>query len=180
MGTDFLVIVIDSRPLYEGRRMAKALDEAGIDTDYGLVNGASYLIQSATKVILGAHSIMADGSVTSRIGTASVALLAKSSNVPILVACEAVKFSDRVQLDSISFNELGDPLELLPTACERSADASLLELRDKLPGNLRMINMLYDVTPAAYVQAAICEVGVIPTTSALVIYHEMSDYTTSY
>ena len=60
-----------------------------------------------TKVLLGAHAVLANGSVLSGVGTAQVALVAKASNVPVLVCCETYKFSERVQTDSFVFNELG-------------------------------------------------------------------------
>jgi len=43
----------------------------------------------------------------SRAGTAQVALIAKAFNVPVLVVCETHKSSERVQTDSIVYNELG-------------------------------------------------------------------------
>jgi len=43
----------------------------------------------------------------SRAGTAQVALIAKAFNVPVLVACETHKSCERVQTDSIVYNELG-------------------------------------------------------------------------
>jgi translation initiation factor eIF-2B subunit delta len=41
-------------------------------------------------------------------------MLAHSHGVPALVCCETYKFAERVLLDSICFNELGDPDELIP------------------------------------------------------------------
>lgn len=52
-GKFFTVAVIDSRPRYEGRQMAQVLDELGVPVEYGLVNGANYLMQGATKVYVG-------------------------------------------------------------------------------------------------------------------------------
>ena len=43
----------------------------------------------------------------SRIGTATISLIAKSYNVPVLVCCETYKFSERVQADAFVSNELG-------------------------------------------------------------------------
>ena len=43
----------------------------------------------------------------SRIGTAVIALVAKSYNVPVLVCCETYKFCDKVQTDAFVNNELG-------------------------------------------------------------------------
>ena len=49
----------------------------------------------------------------SRIGSAMVSLVAKRSNVPVLVCCETYKFCDRVQTDAFVFNELGKLERLL-------------------------------------------------------------------
>ena len=43
----------------------------------------------------------------SRVGTAQVALMAKACNVPVLVACKTQKRCERVQADSIVYNEIG-------------------------------------------------------------------------
>lgn len=58
-------------------------------------------------VLVGAHSIHSNGSVYSRAGTALVAMLAKQHSVPVVVCCETYKFSEGVQLDSFTKNELG-------------------------------------------------------------------------
>lgn len=61
-----------------------------------------------TKVLLGAHALLANGYVMSRAGTAQIALIAKSYNVPVLVCCETHKFSERVQTDAFVYNEIGE------------------------------------------------------------------------
>lgn len=58
-------------------------------------------------MIFGAHGLLANGYVMSRIGTSLIALVAKSYNVPVLVCCETYKFCDKVQTDSFVTNELG-------------------------------------------------------------------------
>ena len=66
-----------------------------------------------TKVLFGAHALLANGYVMSRIGTSQLALVARSHNVPVLVCCETYKFVERVQTDSFVFNELGSLLAFL-------------------------------------------------------------------
>jgi len=73
-------------------------------------------MKEVTKVFLGAHTLFSNGTVLSRAGTASVAMTAHSFNVPVIVCCETYKFTERVQLDSFVFNELGDPDELVDTS----------------------------------------------------------------
>lgn len=58
-------------------------------------------------MMVGAHALLANGYVMSRIGTALIALVAKSYNVPVLVCCETYKFCDKVQTDAFVNNELG-------------------------------------------------------------------------
>ncbi len=58
-------------------------------------------------MFLGAHALLANGYVMSRVGTSQVALVAKAFNVPVLVCCETYKFCERVQTDSFVSNELG-------------------------------------------------------------------------
>ena len=61
----------------------------------------------ATKVFLGAHALLANGCVMSRVGSSQIALVAKSFNVSVLVCCETYKFCERGQTDSFVLNELG-------------------------------------------------------------------------
>ena len=76
------------------------------------MQSVSYIITEVTKVFLGAHAVLANGCVMSRVGTSQVALIAKAQNVPVLVCCETYKFSEKVQTDSFVFNELGTYLPL--------------------------------------------------------------------
>ena len=67
-----------------------------------------------TKLFLGASSMLLNGTLVARAGTALVCMLAHQHGVPALVCCETYKFAERVLLDSICYNELGDPDELIP------------------------------------------------------------------
>lgn len=106
-GKKFHVIVVDSRPIYEGQGMLTKLINAGITCSYVLINGINFIMSSVTKILLGAHALLSNGYVMSRIGTAQVALLAQEYNKPVLVCCETYKFSERVQTDSYVYNEIG-------------------------------------------------------------------------
>lgn len=158
---DFRVIVVDSRPLAEGRDMLKDLRKVGIPCCYVLLNALSYVLSDVTKVILGAAALLSDGSVLGRVGTAGVAALMASSQsrAPVLVCCETYKISNRVQLESITGNELGNPKDVL---------------NEELPPNLRVLNLLYDLTPTAFVSGIVTEMGILPPTSVAVLLREMN------
>ncbi|KAJ5678120.1 translation initiation factor eIF-2B subunit delta [Penicillium maclennaniae] len=214
-GKRFRVSIIDSRPLFEGKNLARALANAGLDVQYSLMHGVSHVIKDATKVFLGAHAMTSNGRLYSRVGTALVAMSAKERaggvEVPVIVCCETVKFTDRVALDSIVVNEIADADELVtnqlpqqvtgladpgahtpapvdpkkggkaaaskeptpaPSASSRAPAASpLTEWKDT--SNLQLLNIMYDVTPAEYVDMVITEMGSLPP-SAVPIVHRMS------
>lgn len=184
-GKDFRVIVTDSRPLLEGREMLHDLVEYDIPCTYILLNSLSYvMVKEVTKVFLGAAALMSDGSVMNRIGTASVALMAKSHNIPVLFCCESYKISNRVQLESFTHNELGNPKEIAmisSTPTDNSDPKSILDLdhAEKIK-NLRLLNLTYDLTPREFVSGIITELGILPPTSVAVILREMNQNFTTY
>ncbi|CCE64935.1 hypothetical protein TPHA_0J01130 [Tetrapisispora phaffii CBS 4417] len=111
---DIEVTVVDSRPLFEGRKMAEFLRRNGVKVTYALITSLDTIFNMKVDyVFLGTHSILSNGFLYSRAGTAMVAMSAKQKNIPVLVCCESLKFSQRVQLDSVTYNELADPNDLV-------------------------------------------------------------------
>ncbi|XP_014663829.1 PREDICTED: translation initiation factor eIF-2B subunit delta-like [Priapulus caudatus] len=160
----FQVIVVDSRPKLEGKEMLRRLVKHGITCSYVLINAISYIMPEVSKVILGAHALLANGYVMSRCGSSQITLMAKSYNVPVLVCCETYKFCERVQTDSFVSNELGDPDDLVRIDYNK---APLADWREKK--YLSLLNLVYDVTPPDFVNVVITEVGMIPCTSVPVV-----------
>lgn len=109
----FRVIIVDSRPLFEGKKLAKILTSNGLKVQYALINSITSIFQDVDTVFLGAHAMLSNGFLYSRVGAALIAMTAKKRNIPVLVCCESIKFSDRVQLDSVTLNELGDNDDLI-------------------------------------------------------------------
>ncbi|XP_018560851.1 translation initiation factor eIF-2B subunit delta [Anoplophora glabripennis] len=165
-GKKFEVVVIDGRPLFEGREMARRLVEAGIKCTYVLINAVSYIMSSVTKVLLGAHALLTNGYVMSRIGTAQVALVAQAYNKPVLVCCETYKFSERVQTDSFVYNEIDDP-DKLSVMGSSEKPSPLNNWKDN--SKLTPLNLLYDVTPPDLVTAVVTEIAILPCTSVPVV-----------
>ncbi|KAL2851456.1 hypothetical protein BJY01DRAFT_209041 [Aspergillus pseudoustus] len=211
-GKKFRVSIIDSRPLFEGKNLARTLANAGLEVQYSLINGISHAIKDATKVFLGAHAMTSNGRLYSRVGTALVAMSAKERaggvEIPVIVCCETVKFTDRVALDSIVVNEIADADELVVTEAPHQltdlpdpaaaaqpepkkggktaasnpspAESNTASKKDGSPltdwrdtPNLQLLNIMYDVTPAEYVDMVVTEMGSLPP-SAVPIVHRMS------
>uniref|UniRef100_A0A0D9VWV1 Translation initiation factor eIF2B subunit delta n=1 Tax=Leersia perrieri TaxID=77586 RepID=A0A0D9VWV1_9ORYZ len=169
LGRKFRVIVVDSRPKLEGQGLLRRLVEKGINCTYTHINAISYIMHEVTRVFLGASSILSNGTVYSRVGTASVAMVAHAFGIPVLVCCEAYKFHERVQLDSICANELGDPDIILKVP----GKADLGHLKNMADNeNLQLLNLTYDATPSDYVSMIITDYGMLPPTSVPVIVRE--------
>ena len=107
LGKQFRVVVVDSRPKLDGQALLRRLVAKGLNCTYTHINAISYIMHEVTRVFLGASSVLSNGTVYSRVGTACVAMVAHAFRVPVLICCEAYKFHERVQLDSICSNELG-------------------------------------------------------------------------
>jgi translation initiation factor eIF-2B subunit delta len=158
------VIVVDSRPLLEGRVMLEKLRQANIECSYILLNALTYVLQDVTKVLLGASALMSDGSVLGRVGTACVALAAHAQHIPVLVCSETYKISNRVQLEALTGNEIGNP--------EAVSSETLKDWKEL--DNLKLLNLVYDLTPASFVSGIVTEFGIVPPTSVAVLLREMN------
>ncbi|KAM3932232.1 translation initiation factor eIF2B subunit delta isoform 2-T2 [Leptodactylus fuscus] len=163
-GKRFRVIVVDSRPRLEGRETLRRLVNCGIHCTYIMITAISYILPEVSKVFLGAHALLANGYVMSRVGTSQIALIAKAHNVPVLVCCETYKFCEKVQTDSFVSNELDDPDDLIVTRKGRCP----LKQWEKNEW-LRLLNLVYDVTPPDLVDLVITDLGMIPCTSVPVV-----------
>lgn len=166
-GRQFRVVVVDGRPWLEGKEQLRRLARHGVECSYILINALSFIMPEVSKVFLGAHAILANGAVMSRAGTAQIALMAKAFNVPVLVACETHKSCERVQTDSIVYNEIGDPDELVQNLAGSVKKPILTNWRARK--SLNLLNITYDVTPANLVSAVVTELAILPCTSVPVI-----------
>lgn len=164
-GKNFRVIVVDSRPLFEGKNLARALATLGLQVQYALTTTIGHAIKDVTKVFLGAHAMMSNGRLFSRVGTAVVAMTAKEADIPVIVCCESIKFTDRVALDSIVMNELAPPDELI---LQGDSSSQLAKWRE-VP-NLQLLNLMFDLTPAQYITMVITEHGSLPPSSVPVVH----------
>ncbi|OZJ06397.1 hypothetical protein BZG36_00649 [Bifiguratus adelaidae] len=170
-GKQFRVIVVDSRPRLEGKTLLARLVKAGIDCTYVMISALSFVMRDVSKVILGAHALLSNGAMYSRVGTSLVAMSAKDLHIPVIVCCETFKFVNRTQVDSLVLNETADPDELVSTPL---GDKNTL-VNWKQESNLGVLNLLYDVTPSEYITVVVTEVGLIPCTSAPVIWREYNE-----
>uniref|UniRef100_A0A7S1STN3 Translation initiation factor eIF2B subunit delta n=1 Tax=Tetraselmis chuii TaxID=63592 RepID=A0A7S1STN3_9CHLO len=170
-GVAFQVIVIDARPHCEGRGLMAKLLAAGVHCSYEHINALSFIVKQVTKVFLGAAGVLSNGVVLSRVGTAAVGMTAAAFNIPVMVCCETYKFNERVQLDSITSNELGDPNALTSQQPSHATDECAL-MGWENQSNLILLNLTYDAMPADFVTMIITEIGMVPPSSVPAILRE--------
>ncbi|KAL7054111.1 hypothetical protein AAHC03_026547 [Spirometra sp. Aus1] len=109
-GRLFSVLVVDSRPSFHGRKMFFELRKAGIPCELTHIAALPMVAKKVSLTILGAHSLLNNGHVIARVGTAQVAnIVSAVAHTPVLVCAETYKFWERAQSDAFEFNELSDP-----------------------------------------------------------------------
>ncbi|KAG9250898.1 initiation factor 2 subunit family protein [Emericellopsis atlantica] len=109
-GKDVNVIVIDDPFNPVGSEFAKRLRAYGFgkikySPNLGLL--PDYL-KLADLVLAGAEATFSNGAMYARAGTADVAMYAKNMNVKFVSLCETINYTERVSVDSLTYNEI-DP-----------------------------------------------------------------------
>lgn len=146
------VYVDETRPLLQGARLTCwELDRENIPVVLITDNMAGYLMQKGeiSMVVTGADRIARNGDTANKIGTYSVAVLAKEHGLPFYIAAP---------LSTIDFSITGGSEILIE---ERDPD----EVREiggrclSLP-NVEVRNPAFDMTPARYISAIITEKGI--------------------
>jgi methylthioribose-1-phosphate isomerase len=151
-GAKIDVFADETRPFLQGSRLtAWELQQDGIPCTIITDNMAGHFLQSGRIgcVVVGADRIAANGDVANKIGTYSVAVLAKENGVPFYVAAP-VSTLDLALEDGAAI-----PIE------ERAAsEVTDIGGRRVAPPGIAVRNPAFDVTPARYVSAIVTERGV--------------------
>lgn len=230
-GKRFNLVIVDSRPLFEGKKLLAELVDTPVEAprsdsesdvllirrgaqqppitrdrlkvNYVLINSlSSSVLEDVDCAFLGSHAMLSNGYLYSRVGTAMVAMMCHRRNIPVLTCCESIKFSDRVQLDSVTTNELADPEDLLANVSsqqppqkkslaleqlmkeqepekkpakkgDKAEETELDPLSDwKNIPLLNILNIMYDLTPPQYINKVVTELGALPPSSVPVILRE--------
>ncbi|MHB1131312.1 MAG: S-methyl-5-thioribose-1-phosphate isomerase [Chloroflexota bacterium] len=146
------VFVDETRPFLQGARLtAWELEQAGIAHTLITDSMAGHFMKSAVNlVVVGADRIAANGDVANKIGTYSVAVLAKENGVPFYVAAPLSTVDRSLATGGQIPIEERDPEEVASFAGIRTAHLGV-----------RAAHPAFDVTPSRYVGAIITEVGVL-------------------
>ena len=153
-GYDFHVFSDETRPLLQGARLTSyELEKHGIDVTLICDDMAGYVMKKGliNAVLVGCDRIAANGDTANKIGTASLAVLAKYYNIPFYV------------LGPYSTIDLNTPTGDEITIEEREPD-EIKEMFFEKPTALRetkCFNPAFDVTDAELITAIITDKGII-------------------
>lgn len=161
-GHDLHVFVDETRPLLQGARLtAWELMQRNIKATLICDSMAAQVMREkkVQAVVTGADRIAANGDSANKIGTYSVAVLAKAHGIPFYIAAPSSTFDLSI--------ESGDEI---PIELRSSEEISHGFGRQTAPDGVNVYNPAFDVTPAEYIRAIITEKGVIdPVTREKVI-----------
>lgn len=136
------MIITESRPLCEGRKLAERLSAWQIPTTYITEAQMGLFVGQADAVLVGADSVLPNGDVINKAGTYLLALAAQDQRVPFYACCESFKFRET--------NE-APPLEEMSAAELQVPDWPWVRPR----------NIYFEVVPARLVHGWITEDGLI-------------------
>lgn len=152
-GLPIHVFVDETRPFLQGARLtAWELQQAGIPLTLITDNMAGYFMRRGDIdcIIVGADRIVANGDVANKIGTYSLAVLAKAHGLPFYVAAP----TSTIDMSLPSGEHI--PIE------ERPAEEVVRVAGQPVaPEGIHAAHPAFDVTPAALITAIITERGVV-------------------
>jgi methylthioribose-1-phosphate isomerase len=152
-GRPIHVLVDETRPFLQGARLtAWELQRAGVPLTLITDSMAGYFMRRGAIdcVIVGADRVAANGDIANKIGTYSLAVLARAHGLPFYVAAPSST------VDFAMPNGDAIPIE------ERASDeVTIIAGRSIVPEGVRAAHPAFDVTPHELISAFITERGLV-------------------
>ena len=151
-GKKIQVFADETRPYLQGARLtAWELMEDGIDTTLIADNMAGHFMKEGRIhcVVVGADRIAANGDAANKIGTYSVAVLAKENGIPFYVAAP-------ISTLDLTLAHGG----LIPIENRSRLEVTEFRGQKVAPEGVKVENPAFDVTPNRYIRGIITERGV--------------------
>ncbi|MEE9517525.1 MAG: S-methyl-5-thioribose-1-phosphate isomerase [Candidatus Adiutricales bacterium] len=150
-GKKVSVLADETRPFLQGARLtAWELMKDRIPVTVISDNMAGHFLKSGAVdlVVVGADRIAANGDVANKIGTYSLAVLAKENKVPFYVAAPL----STIDLATPAGSEI--PIEERPPT-----EVTHIRGKQITPDKVRVLHPAFDITPNRYIRAIITEAG---------------------
>lgn len=92
-GRGFRVYATESYPGMEGKQLAKELIRLGVPVTLIADSAVGSILHGVSLVLVGADSVLKDGSLIHKVGTRDIGTAAGKDGIPLYSSCETVKFS---------------------------------------------------------------------------------------
>src|ERR1700687_1315292 len=151
-GKKIHVYADETRPFLQGSRLtAWELMKDGIPTTVISDSMAGVMMQQGKigAIVVGADRIAANGDVANKVGTYTVAVLAKENGIPFYVAAPL----STVDLQASDGSKI-------PIEQRNKREVSHIAGKQMVPDGVQIENPAFDVTPSKYVTAIITERGI--------------------
>ncbi len=151
-GKKINVIATETRPLLQGARLtAWELKKEGIPYKLTIDSAVGYLMMKGyiNRVILGADRILTNGYVANKIGTYTIAVLAKRHGIPFHVVAPTTTIDPKSSLEDFRI--------------ELRSEEEVTTIMGKLriaPEGTSAINPAFDITPPELITSIITEKGI--------------------
>ncbi|MFN3910335.1 MAG: translation initiation factor eIF-2B [Candidatus Anstonellaceae archaeon] len=155
---NIIVSCLETRPLFQGRLTARELAESGIKTELYVDGAVGSIIQKQDLVLVGADAITAEGDLINKIGTFTVAQIAKYNQVKFFSCAELFKYDPLTRLGIEEIIEERDVQEVWGDGLYQKEKSQAYPI----PKNLKIYNYSFDRTPASFINAYITEEGILP------------------
>lgn len=152
-GKKIKVFVDETRPLLQGARLtAWELNKDGIPVTLITDNMAGYFMKKGLidLVIVGADRIARNGDTANKIGTYSVAVLAKEHQIPFYVAAPITTLDVSIASG-----------EHIPIEGRNSTEVTSIGGKKITVSGIEVLNPAFDITPHEFITAIITERGII-------------------
>jgi methylthioribose-1-phosphate isomerase len=152
-GKKLHVYVDETRPVLQGARLtAWELKKEKIPFTLITDNMAGFLMQQdrLDKIIVGADRIAANGDTANKIGTYSLAVLARAHGIPFYVAAPQSTIDVSLKTG-----------EVIPIEERKSEEVTNFKGVRSAPAGTKVYNPAFDITPAKYITAIITEKGIL-------------------
>lgn len=159
----FQVIVVECAPFFHGQELAVSLAKADIETTVINDSAVFAIMSRVNKVIIGTHTVMANGGLKAISGSHAIALAAKHYSVPLIVCAAVFKLSPEFLCsnDQEAFNKFESPEDVM-----KFSDGKILS-------KVQIYNPVFDYVPPELVTLYIFNIG---GTAPSYVYRLLSEF----
>lgn len=159
----FQVIVVECAPFFQGQELAVSLAKSGIETTVINDSAVFAIMSRVNKVIIGTHTVMANGGLKAINGSHAIALAAKHYSTPMIVCAAVFKLSPEFlcSYDQDAFNKFVSPEEVM-----KFSEGEILS-------KVQIHNPVFDYVPPELVTLYIFNIG---GTAPSYVYRLLSEF----